>query len=273
MRTAALTGFALISLVLASAAAPPLSGWRRLLPTVAGDLAITKERGERGDAKAQVGLADDLAANGLAAQAVEWYRKAAEQGNLEAKYRLGEILISGVNSLPDPNQCVKPNPTEGVRWTFEAATNFHAGACRDMSYVLENGVGLDRNLVESYAWLEVFARSNLSDARAAMDRLALRMDLAEIRESHVLAGRFFSRQWPHLVTRKFTEAELALKLNGITVGPVSLAIINGQTLEKGDSVVMPVKDGTARVTCVSITQDCVSVAVEGEDEPRVLRLR
>jgi hypothetical protein len=100
------------------------------------------------------------------------------------------------------------------------------------------------------------------------------MDLAEIRESHALAGRFLNRQWlTHHVIPKLTKPELALKLTGLTIGPVSLAIINGQTLEKGDSVVMPVKDGTARVTCVSITQDCVSVAVEGEDEPRVLRLR
>jgi TPR repeat protein len=273
MRTAALTGFALISAMLVSAAGPAQTGWRRLLPTVAGDLAITKERAERGDAKAQVELADNLAANLLAAQAVEWYRKAAEQGNVEAKYRLGEILINGSGIRPSPDQRVAPNPTEGVRWTFEAATNFHAGACRNMSYVLEYGVGLDRNLVESYAWLEVFARSNLSDAHAAMDRLALRMDLAEIRESHALAGRFFSREWPHHVTRKFSEADLALKLNGFTIGPVSLAIINGQTLEKGDSVVMPVKDGTARVTCVSISEDSVLVAVEGEEEPRVLRLR
>ena len=146
------------------------------------------------------------------------------------------------------------------------------GLARNMSYVLENGIGLDRNLVESYAWLEVFARSNLSDARA-MDRLALRMDLAEIRESHALAGRFLSRQWPHHVTRKFTEVDVVLKLNGVTIGPVSLAIINGRTLEKGDSTVMPAKDGTARVTCVNITQDYVLVAVEGEEEPRVLRLR
>ena len=271
MRTAALTSCALIGLVLVSTAAPAPTGWRRFLPTVSGNVAIVKERAERGEVKAQVELADNLAANQLVAQAVEWYRKAAEQGNVEAKFRLGDILINGSGTQPEPDQRVAPKPMEGVRWTFEAATNFHSGACRNMSYVLENGLGVGTNIVESYAWLEVFARSN--SAHADMDRLALRMDLREIREAHVMAERFLSRQWPHQVTRRFSEADLALKLNGITVGPVSLAIINGQTLEAGDSAVMAAKEGTARVNCVKITQDSVLVAVEGEGEPRVLHLR
>lgn len=273
MKTAALLSLALISAVLVSTAAPAASNWRRLLPTVSGNVAITKERAERGDVKSQVELADNLVANQFVAQAVEWYRKAAEQGNVEAKFRLGDILINGSNLPSDPEQRVVPKPTEGVRWTFEAATNFHSGACRNMSYVLECGLGVATNLVESYAWLDVFSRSNAATARADMDRLALRMDLKEIRESHDLAEAFLKRQWPHHVARKFSEADLALKLNGITVGPVSLAIINGQTLEEGDSIRMPAKDGTARINCVKITQTSVLVAVEGEDEPRLLRLK
>lgn len=260
-------------MMLVSTAASAPTGWRRFLPTVSGNVAITKERAERGDVKSQVELADNLAANQLVAQAVEWYRKAAEKGNVDAKFRLGDILINGASRPSDPDQRVTPNPAEGVRWTFEAATNFHSGACRNMSYVLENGLGVGTNIVESYAWLDVYARSNSSSARADMDRLALRMDLKEIRESHALAEQFLNHQWPHYVPQKSSEVALALKLNGITVGPVSLAIINGQTLEVGDSVAMPAKTGTARVNCVKITQDTVLIAVEGEGEPRVLHLR
>ena len=95
MRSAALTSFALVGLVLASTAAPAPTGWRHLLPTVSGNVAITKERAERGEANSQVELADSLAANWLVVQAIGWYRKAAEQGNVEAKFRLGGILIEG----------------------------------------------------------------------------------------------------------------------------------------------------------------------------------
>ena len=273
MTTAALTSLALIGMVVVSTAAPALTGWRRWLPTVSGGVAITKERAERGDVKSQVELADNLAANQLTAQAVVWYRKAAEQGNVQAKFRLGEILIRGVSSPTNPDERVAPNPTEGVRWTFEAATNFHAEACRNMSYVLENGVAVETNVVEAYAWLEVFARSNSVAAHWDMDRLALRMDLPEIRESHAIAGQFLSRQWPHHAARKLSAADLDLKLSSIMVGPVSLAIINGQTLEEGHSAALAVKDGTARITCVKVTQDFVVIAVEGEEGPRMLRLR
>ena len=149
MRTTALTSLVLIGVVLAGTATPTPTGWRRLLPTVSGNVAITKERAERGEVAAQVELADTLAANKLAAQAAEWYRKTAERGSVEAKFHF----------------------------------------------------------------------------------------------------------------------------SGITVGPVSLAIIKGQTLEEGDSLAIPVKEGTAHFSCVKITQDSVMVAVEGEGEPRLLGLR
>ena len=273
MRTAVLTSLAVTGLALVSTAAPAPAGWHRWLPSVFGNLAITKERAERGDVRAQVQLAGDLAVHHHAADAVVWYRKAAEHGNVEAEFRLGEILINGQSMCQDPNQRVAPRPAEGVQWTYQAATNFHAGACCTMSYVLEHGIGLGTNLIESYAWLELYARSNSSDAERQMSRLALQMHLDDIRESHALAKRFLKRQWPHYFTHKLPDADLVLKLNGITIGPVSLAIINDQILELGDSVAIPNKHGTALVTCVKISEDSVLVAVEGEDEPRVLRLR
>jgi hypothetical protein len=53
----------------------------------------------------------------------------------------------------------------------------------------------------------------------------------------------------------------------------NVAIVNGQTLEVGDSAAMPAKNGTARVNCVRITRDSVLIAVEGEDELRVLSFK
>lgn len=274
MNTNALTSLLLITAVAVSAAAPATSGLRRLLPTVSGNLAITKERAERGEVRPELELANELFGNHLVAQAVEWYLRAAEKGNVEAKFRLGDILLKGAMSEPDPEERVPPKPADGVRWTYEAATNFHSGACRNMSYVLVHGIGVDKDMVEAYAWLEVCARTNSVVVREDMDSLALRMALKDIREAHTLAQQFLKRQWPHHVPlRTFTQVDLVLKLNGITVGPVPLAIINGRTLEAGGSVLMSTKGGPARVNCVKITRDSVLVEVEGEEEPRVLRPR
>ena len=142
-----------------------------------------------------------------------------------------------------------------------------------MAFVLECGVGITTNAVEAYAWMEVYARSNLASARGDMDRMALRMNLQEMRESHAMAVQFLNRQWPHHASRMFSDTDLALKLSGITIGPVSLAIINGQTLEEGDTASMPAKDRTAKVNCLKINHDSVLIAVEGEGEPRELHLK
>jgi hypothetical protein len=269
--TLGLLGLALVT----AAAAPPPKDWRKLLPTVSGNLAITKERAERGDAKSQVELADIFSEHRLSAQAIEWYRKAAEQGSLRAKYRLGELLLFGVNDGGEAQERVMPNPAEGIRWTFEAATNYHSEACHNMARALEAGLGVAPNLVESYAWLEVYARSNSSNAKVEMDRLALRMNLTDIREAHTVAVVFMKGRWPELATRKtvVSTVDPGIKLNGITVGPVSMAIINGRTFEQGDSGEIKAKDGPTVINCVKIAPNSVEIAIQGESETRTLTLR
>jgi hypothetical protein len=180
-----------------------------------------------------VQLANNLAANQMMAEAAKWYRKAAEQGNLEAQFQLGDILINGAR-CSNPSQRVAPSPMEGVHWTFVAATNFHVGACRNMAFALENGAGVSTNMVEAYAWMELFARSNAVSARPIMDRMALRMSLQETRQSHILAERFMDRQWPHYVAHKPAEVDLTLKLTGITIGRCysrsSMARLSGKAI-------------------------------------------
>ena len=119
MKMAVLTTYALISTVLASSAAPTLPDWRGQLPPVFGDVSIISERAKRGDVRAQVQLANSLT----------------------AQFQLGGILINGAR-CSHPNQRVAPRPMEGVRWTCAAATNSHAGACRNMALARENGSGV-----------------------------------------------------------------------------------------------------------------------------------
>ena len=245
------------------------------VPTVSGNVAMMRERAERGDTGSQLELADILSAQSLVAQSVVWYHTAAEHGNVQAKFRLGEILLHGAESAPDPKERVPANARVGVLWTYEAATNFHGGACRNMSYVLENGLGVKRDMVEAYAWLEVYARSNASDARTTLDRLALQMSLQEIREAHTVAALFTDGHWRGVNLQIVGGAESGpkFKLNGITLGPVPLAIINGQTMQEGDSTVIRGNEAPVRFNCLKIGPDSVQIAVEGEAGIRILRLR
>ncbi|MCL2646500.1 MAG: sel1 repeat family protein [Phycisphaerales bacterium] len=54
------------------------------------------------------------------AEAAEWSRKAAEQGNVKAQYNLGAFYENGVG--------VSADVREAVRWYQKAADQGHAGA-------------------------------------------------------------------------------------------------------------------------------------------------
>ena len=65
----------------------------------------------------------------------------------------------------------------------------------------------------------------------------------------------------------------SLKLNGISGGITPLAIINGKTFAAGESGTIPFKPVPLAVKCLKIDTDTVTIAVDGEDAPRVLRLK
>jgi uncharacterized protein len=160
------------------------------------DVAATKQKAEAGDPQAQLSLGDTLAFNFKSADALNWYRKAADQGLVAAKSRIGEMLLFGRIGIPS-NQGVSPNPTEGIRWTFEAATNFNAKACLNMSKAFENGVGVSTNLVEAYAWLQIYSEYNPTMGRVLLNQMALNMDTHSVEEAQAMALRFNPGHWLH----------------------------------------------------------------------------
>jgi len=247
---------------------------RGLLTIGLGDVAAIKQKAEAGDANAQVALADMLAAKYRYAEALQWYRKAANHGNPEAAYQVGRLLLFGASGIPN-DQIVKPIPTEGIRWTFQAATNLHANAFWNMSKALQRGLGVSTNLIEAYAWLQLFAETVPGSivGRAELNTMAIKLDSPAIQQAQRLAAQFKTGNWQRPVIRAIPEGASLLKLNGIAGGKTPLAIINGKTFAEGDSGTIPFKPVPLAVKCLKIDKDAVTIAVDGEDAPRVLRLK
>jgi hypothetical protein len=240
-----------------------------------GDVAAMKQKAEGGDAAAQVALGDALASRFHASEALEWYRKAAAQGNVEGEYHVGDMLLSGVYGIPQ-NFNVRPNPAEGIRWTFMAATNLHACACRNMAKALRHGLGTGTNLVAAYAWLSLLSDipPGFVSGRYEINDLALQLDTGSIQQAQNLAAQFKAGNWQAPPVRAVPEGDSRLKLGGITFGgKTPLAVINGKTLSEGESATVSVKPGTLTIKCLKIEKDSVQIAVEGEDVPRTLHLR
>lgn len=237
------------------------------------DMAATKQKAEAGDPQAQLSLGDTLTFNFKSADALDWYRKSAGQGSIEAMSRAGEVLLFGRTGIP-ASQSVSPNPAEGVQWTFEAATNLNTKACLNMSKALQNGIGVRTNLVEAYAWLELYSERDSTLGQFWLNQLALQLDPQSIREAQGMAMDFKNGHWPVISPRKIFEGDPRLKLEGIMFGgKLALATINGRTLAEGESANISLKTNYLMIKCIQIQKDSVLILIEGENEPRLLHVK
>ena len=85
---------------------------------VAPDLNVLKAKAEAGNVKAQTQLADAFIGADDFTNAVVWYRKAAEQGDVTAQLSLASLLMAGRGAAK--------NPQEAAKWLRAAADRIEA---------------------------------------------------------------------------------------------------------------------------------------------------
>jgi len=84
----------------------------------------------------EISAGDSNLANDRNSDALLCYRQEA-QNRPEAAMRVGQLLLFGKSSA-EPGQSVVPDPKEGIRWTFWAATNRSAKACEHLAIAFEH---------------------------------------------------------------------------------------------------------------------------------------
>jgi TPR repeat protein len=94
------------------------------------------------------------------AEAVRWYRKAAEQGHAEAQCNLGSMYHQGKG--------VKQDFAEAVRWFRKAAEQEHARAQFNCGAAYANGEGVNQDYAEALRWMHKAAEQGLADAKAGI---------------------------------------------------------------------------------------------------------
>jgi TPR repeat protein len=107
-----------------------------------------------GDAAAQVLLGESCAAGkGVARdlkQAAEWYKKAAEKGDLAAELHLAALYRDGGKGFPR-------DMDQAAAWYRKAAEQGDAGAQATLGTLYSIGQGVAQNYVEAYYWLYLAA--------------------------------------------------------------------------------------------------------------------
>lgn len=109
------------------------------------------ESAEKGKASAQYSIARSYELGNRVksdnAKAIEWYTKAADQGHVDAAYRLGLIYYKGVGGF-------KVNLNKAFRYISQAANKNHKNSQANLAKMYENGDGVKRNEELSDYWYE-----------------------------------------------------------------------------------------------------------------------
>ncbi len=128
-----------------------------------------RKAAESGFAKAQysLGVAYERGDGGLtkdAAQAVSWYQKSAEQGNADAQDSLGGSYAFGTGGLAK-------DYTEAVRWWSKAAEQGNADAQHNLGVMYSNGGGgLLKDESKAVYWWQKAAEQGKSESQYNLGR-------------------------------------------------------------------------------------------------------
>ena len=99
----------------------------------------------------------DFYERGDFAQAVFWYRKAAEQGNASAQLNLGCRYFNG--------EGVEQNKAEAVKWFRKSADQGEAKAQYNLGVCYSNGRGVEQDKAEAVKWYRKAAEQGDADAQ------------------------------------------------------------------------------------------------------------
>lgn len=120
-------------------------------------------------------------------QALNWYRKAAEQGDATTQVRLGLMYAEGRGVTRDEQ--------EAVRWFRRAAEQGDASAQSLLSFMYWQGRGVPTDLVEAHAWANLAIQKLGREAIHFRENLAKQMTSEQLREAQERAVALL-RQYP-----------------------------------------------------------------------------
>jgi len=130
-----------------------------------------KAKAEAGDAESEMELGRRYdRGEGVVkdhAEAVKWYRKAAQQNFAVAQYNLGVCYEQGV--AKDEREELFPvaggDPVEAVKWYRKAAEQNYAPAQNNLGLCYEHGEGVAADRLEAVKWYRKAAEQNDVDAQ------------------------------------------------------------------------------------------------------------
>ena len=237
------------------------------------DLAQIKAAAENGDAQAQDKLGDRYEGHFSFSAAAGWFRKAAEQGVAHAQWRLGLMLLDGRKTFGESSVAVPKGTDEGVKWLLLAANQGLGGAQFDLGYCYEKGNGVKQDRMEAYKWYRLGSKKNGLLGTMKLDPLILKMSQEQIQQRERRVKDFT----PHRTAKE--ELPDPQYVQDIVLKSISgppdrrFALINNQTLGKGETARIKAGQKTVTVRCLEIKEKSVVIQIEGIEQPKEIGLK
>lgn len=133
-------------------------------------------------------------------QAITWYEKAGEQGNVRALSSLRVMYLEGLG--------VDVNISKVAYWALKGA---QAGDLECQAHLVSlylGGKGVSRDPIRAYAW-SLIARDNGDYWRNSISRLLLKLSLTE---RQIKEAEQYAEEWQKNKTGKLAEAASPLKV-------------------------------------------------------------
>lgn len=121
------------------------------------------------------------------AEAVKWYRKAAEQGYALAQYNLGAMYGNGNGVTQDY--------AEAVKWLRKAAEQGYASAQFYLGVGYYKGEGVIQDNVYAHMWWNIAASLGDADASKNRDIVAKKMTAEQLAEAQRLARECVAKNY------------------------------------------------------------------------------
>ncbi len=117
------------------------------------------------------------------AEALRWYRKAAEQGHADSQYQLAVMYDKGEGEPRDY--------AEAVKWYRHLADQGLVSAQYHLGTKYAEGLGVPQNYAEAYVWFSLSAASGYKEAIDKRDTYAAKLSREEISVAQQRAASLF----------------------------------------------------------------------------------
>jgi hypothetical protein len=113
-------------------------------------------------------------------EGVDWLRQAAEQGYTDAQYRLAKSYHTGTGGLA-------MDQYEAFDWYGKSAEQGHTKSHYNLGRMIEQGHGVQKDLVRAYAHYDVALRLKYSKARQRLEDLQASLSPGQINQGESIA--------------------------------------------------------------------------------------